>query len=390
MTGSSTIKNVTILGSTGSIGIQTLQVIEKSNGIFNILYLTTNQNIDILAKQINKFKPKGVVISDYKSYLLFKKKYNFDIEILYGSEGLTEVASKSENDIVVSALVGFSGVAPTIAALNAGKNVALANKETLVSAGEHISNLAKERNAKIIAIDSEHNAIIQCLLGEELSKVEKIILTASGGPFLHSAHDTFEYVNVDEALAHPRWSMGKKISIDSATLMNKGFEVIEAHWLFNLKPEQIEVVIHPESIIHSLVQFVDGSIKAQLGPQDMRIPISFALNFPERLYYDFPRLDLLQVGSLNFQKPDTNKFPCLQLAYEALEMGGTAPAILNAANETAVQSFLEGKISFAKIPVCISYSLEKVEHMKKPTIEDIFETDKITREITLSFINKLN
>ncbi len=382
-------KNITILGSTGSIGVQTLQVIEESQGFFNLLYLTANTNIDLLAKQITKFKPKGVVITDYKSYLQFKKMYNFDIELYYGEEGLCEVASSRENELVVSALVGFAGVLPTITALEAGKNIALANKETLVSAGEYISKLAKNNNANIIAIDSEHNAIIQCLLGEDITKVEKIFLTASGGPFLNSDHNNFESVKINEALAHPRWSMGKKISIDSATLMNKGFEVIEAHWLFNLQPDQIEVVIHPESIVHSLVQFVDGSVKAQLGPQDMRIPISFALNFPERFPYNFPRLDLLSVGSLNFHSPDTAKFPCLKLAYEALAMGGTAPAVLNASNEMAVESFLGGRISFAKIPICISYALEKVNHLENPTINDIFETDKLTREITNEFINKL-
>jgi 1-deoxy-D-xylulose-5-phosphate reductoisomerase len=390
MTKSTTTKNITILGSTGSIGIQTLQVVEKSNGLFNILYLTTNRNIDILAEQIAKFKPKGVVISDFESYNAFKKKYSFDIEVLYGEEGLSRVASERENDLVVTALVGFSGVTPTIAALKAGKNVALANKETLVVAGKHISDLAKQNQAKIIAIDSEHNAIIQCLLGEDISKVEKIILTASGGPFLNSDHKEFDYVTISDALAHPRWTMGKKISIDSATLMNKGFEVIEAHWLFNLEPNQIEVVIHPESIIHSMVQFVDGSIKAQLGPQDMRIPISFALNYPERIQYDFPRLDLLKIKSLNFLAPDTKRFPCLKFAYDALKMGGTAPTILNAANELAVQSFLDGKIPFSKIPVCISNALENIDYKENPTIEDIFETDKLTREYTSNFINNLN
>ncbi|MGB9772102.1 MAG: 1-deoxy-D-xylulose-5-phosphate reductoisomerase [Candidatus Kapaibacteriota bacterium] len=384
------IKNISILGSTGSIGSQTLQVVEKSNGLFNVLYLTTNKKIDILSEQIAKFKPKAVVINDYESYIEFKKRYSFDVRVLFGEEGLLRAASDKENDLVVSALVGFSGVVPTITALEAGKNVALANKETLVAAGQFISELSHRNNAKIIAIDSEHNAIVQCLLGEDIAKVEKIILTASGGPFLNSDHNSFETVKVSEALAHPRWSMGKKISIDSATLMNKGFEVIEAHWLFNLKPEQIQVVIHPESIVHSLVQFVDGSIKAQLGPQDMRIPISFALNYPERFEYDFPRLDLLKIGSLNFYEPDTKKFPCLQYAYDALKMGGTAPAVLNAANETAVENFLDGKISFASIPKCISFALEKVKNIENPSIDDIFEVDKFTRSITLDFINNLN
>ncbi len=390
MTSFPKIKNLTILGSTGSIGVQTLQVVEKSDGLFNVLYLTTNKNIDLLAEQIAKFNPKGVVITDYGSYLDFKSKYNFQIETYYGEEGLAYVASIEEVDLVVSALVGFSGVVPTISALESGKNVALANKETLVAAGKYISELAKKKSAKIIAIDSEHNAIIQCLLGEEITRVEKIILTASGGPFLNSSPGSLESVKVSEALAHPRWSMGKKISIDSATLMNKGFEVIEAHWLFDLNPEQIQVVIHPESVVHSLVQFVDGSIKAQLGPQDMRIPISFALNYPNRLRYDFPRLDLLSITTLNFYEPNTEKFPCLRMAYDALKLGGNATAILNAANETAVSNFLEGKISFAKIPKCISYALEKVEHNENPSFDEIIEIDKITRKITQNFIDKLN
>lgn len=344
----------------------------------------------MLAAQIVKFKPKAVVINDFESYTEFKKRYSFDVEVLVGEEGLLQAASDHENELVVSALVGFSGVAPTIAALEAGKNVALANKETLVAAGQFISELSRRHDAKIIAIDSEHNAIIQCLLGEDIKKVEKIILTASGGPFLNSDHSSFETVQISEALAHPRWSMGKKISIDSATLMNKGFEVIEAHWLFYLSPEQIQVVIHPESIVHSMVQFVDGSIKAQLGPQDMRIPISFALNYPERFEYDFPRLDLVKIRSLNFFEPDTQKFPCLQYAYDVLRIGGTAPTVLNAANETAVESFLAGKISFAAIPKCISYALEKVENIHNPTIEDIFQIDKISRQITMDFINNFN
>lgn len=389
MTGCST-KNISILGSTGSIGVQTLQVIEKSNGLFNVLYLTTNKKIDLLAEQVSKFKPKAVVINDYESFIEFKKRYSFEVEVLFGEEGLLRAASDSENELVVSALVGFSGVAPTMAALQSGKNVALANKETLVAAGQFISEISRKNNAKIIAIDSEHNAIIQCLLGEDIGKVEKIILTASGGPFLNSDHNSFETVQISEALAHPRWSMGKKISIDSATLMNKGFEVIEAHWLFHLSAEQIQVVIHPESIVHSLVQFVDGSIKAQLGPQDMRIPISFALNYPERFEYDFPRLDLIKIRSLNFYEPDTKKFPCLQYAYDALQIGGTAPTVLNAANETAVENFLSGKISFAAIPKCIAFALDRVQNISNPTIEDIFEIDKFARKITEDFINNLN
>lgn len=384
------IRKITILGSTGSIGTQTLQVIEESPNRFEIEYLTTNTNIDLLAQQAQKFRPRGVVIKDYEKYKEFKRKYSFEGEILTGEEGLCLAASSDNNELVVSALVGFSGVLPTICALRKGIDVTLANKEVLVSAGKFVSEISAQSGANIIAIDSEHNAILQCLVGEDISSVEKIILTASGGPFFGATTENLTDVNVDEALAHPRWNMGKKISIDSATLMNKGFEVIEAHWLFKLEPSQIQVVVHPESIIHSLVQFVDGSIKAHLGFQDMRIPISFALNYPERRYYNFPRIDLLQIKKLRFFPPDTQTFPCLRFAYEALEVGGTAPTILNSANETAVQAFLDNKISFIQIPLCIDYALNNIEIVKEPTLEDIFVTDKVTRELTERFINKKN
>ncbi len=384
------IKKITILGSTGSIGTQTLQVVEESSDRFEIEFLTTNTNIDLLAEQIDKFRPRAVVIKDYEKYKEFKKKYSFAGEILTGEEGLCIAASSDNNELVVSALVGFSGVLPTICALRKGIDVALANKEVLVSAGKFVSEISAQNGAGIIAIDSEHNAILQCLIGEDISSVEKIILTASGGPFFGATTENLTYVNVDEALAHPRWNMGKKISIDSATLMNKGFEVIEAHWLFKLEPSQIQVVVHPESIIHSLVQFVDGSVKAHMGFQDMRIPISFALNYPERRFYNFPRIDLLQIRKLHFFPPDTQTFPCLRFAYEALEVGGTAPTILNSANETAVQAFLENRISFVQIPLCIDYALNNIEIVKDPTLEEVFETDKIARELTERFINKNN
>lgn len=383
-------KEIALLGSTGSIGVQTLQVVDQSGGSIGIRYLSTNTNIDLLAQQIQKYNPKGVVIADYNKFKEFRKKYSVDCAVLFGEDGLCQVASDPNVEITVVAIVGFSGVKPTISALKSGKTVAIANKETIVAAGSIIKEITNSTDARIISIDSEHNAILQCLIGEDKSSIEKIILTASGGPFLNSHPSSFENVQVSEALAHPKWNMGKKISIDSATLMNKGLEVIEAFWLFDVPPENIQVLIHPESIIHSLVQFIDGSIKAQLGPQDMRIPISFALNYPNRYHYDFPRLNLIQEEKLTFFEPDSNKFPCLALAYEALERGGTAPAVLNSANEMAVHAFLEGKISFARIPHCIDFALEKIEHINKPSLEDIFETDIRTRELIENFINKLS
>ncbi len=383
-------KEIALLGSTGSIGVQTLQVVDQSSGSIGIRYLSTNTNIDLLTQQIQKYNPKGVVITDYNKFKEFKKKYSVDCEVLFGEDGLCQIASDPNIEITVVAIVGFSGVKPTISALKSGRTVALANKETIVAAGSIIKEITNSTNTRIISIDSEHNAILQCLIGEDKSSIEKIILTASGGPFLNSNPSSFENVQVSEALAHPKWNMGKKISIDSATLMNKGLEVIEAFWLFDVPAENIQVLIHPESIVHSLVQFIDGSIKAQLGPQDMRIPISFALNYPNRYRYDFPRLNLIQEEKLTFFEPDSNKFPCLALAYNALKRGGTAPAVLNSANEMAVNAFLEGKISFARIPHCINFALEKIEHIDKPSLDDIFETDIRTRELVANFINKLS
>lgn len=383
-------KYITILGSTGSIGKQTLDVIYKSKGAFEILYLTTNTKINTLEEQIKTFHPKGVVINDYNAFNEFKKFTSFKGKILFGEDGLCEAASVMENDIIVSAIVGFPGIKPTISALKSGKIVALANKETIVVLGEHVKRIANESNAKVISIDSEHNAILQCLLGENPESIEKIILTASGGPFLNYNHNNFKSIKVEEALTHPNWKMGPKITIDSATLMNKGLEVIEAHWLFDLSAEQIQVLIHPQSVIHSMIQFVDGSIKAQLGTPDMRIPISFALNYPNRFKYEFPRLDLLQIQNLTFLKPDTEKFPCLRFAYDVLEKGGSTPVVLNSSNEVAVESFLMKKIPFSYIPKCIEFALERVEYLKYPSLEDIFEIDVYTRRITKDLINKMS
>jgi len=374
-------RKLTILGSTGSIGVQTLDVVAQ-NGSIEIEYLTTNFNIDILAGQIERFRPKGVVIADEHAYQEFKSKYYFqDLTVLCGIEGLLNAATAKESDTVLTALVGFSGLLPTIAAIEAGKAIALANKETLVAAGSIVMRKAKEHNTTIIPVDSEHSAILQCLAGESPESVEKLILTASGGPFQEYSAESFSNITVEQALAHPNWSMGNKTTIDSATMMNKGFEVIEAHWLFGLSRPRIEVVVHPQSIVHSLVQFRDGSVKAQLGLPDMRIPISYALSCPMRNEYDFPRMDLTEISTLSFSLPNLNKFPCLRLAYEAMDAGGIMPAALNAANEVAVAAFLAKKINFAQIPVCIERTINKITFIANPSITQIIESNDEARLI---------
>ena len=381
---SKNMKKVLILGSTGSIGINTLNVIRNFPSKFEITALTVNTRIDLLEPQIDEFNPKTVVVKDEKLGQELKRRISGKCEVLVGNEGLIEAASKLEYDIFVGAMVGFSGLAPTLEAIKRGKIIALANKETLVVAGELVTKLCKENNAKLIPIDSEHSAIFQCLEGEKKDQVEKLILTASGGPFLNKSKSYFDEVSVKEALNHPNWKMGNKITIDSASMMNKGLEIIEAHWLFGIAKNKIDVVIHPQSIIHSMVQFVDGSIKAQMGLPDMKLPIQYALTYPERLPNDFPRTDLAQIGTLNFYPPDQDKFECLKLAYEVLEAGGTAPCILNAANEVAVDKFLKGKIKFSQIPHLITKALEKIENHKSPDVKTIFACDKETREYVLA------
>lgn len=379
-------KTVTILGSTGSIGTQALDVISRLPDEFEIAYLTANRNTGLLAEQIARYSPKGVVVGTSEAASELRSQINFSGEILSGREQLCRVASDSQNDLIISSLVGFSGVLPTLAAIDAGKTVALANKETLVSAGSIITRRAREMNVPLLAIDSEHSGILQCLAGEQSASIEKLILTASGGPFLNTPIEEFDRITVSQALAHPNWSMGNKITIDSATMMNKGFEVIEAYWLFGVDAAQIDVVIHPRSIVHSLVQFTDGSIKAQLGLPDMRIPISYALTYPERRAFDFPRLDLSTLRGLDFFPPDYEKFPCLRMAFEALEAGGTVPAVINAANEVAVAAFLESRIPFAGIPKIIENAAERIASISEPTIEDIVGTDEEARAIAESFI----
>ncbi|MBS4027272.1 MAG: 1-deoxy-D-xylulose-5-phosphate reductoisomerase [Ignavibacteriales bacterium] len=382
------MKNLAILGSTGSIGKNTLEIAARTPSAFRVQYLTAHTNLDLLREQIELFSPQGIVVADECSASVMKKIYDSSLEIFFGEEGLCQVASRDDVDIVVNSLVGFAGLVPTIKAIERGKTVALANKETLVVAGEIITSLVQKHRATIIPIDSEHSAIFQCLVGEDASTVSKIILTASGGPFFRLRKEDLENVTLEEALQHPNWSMGKKITIDSATMMNKGLEVIEAHWLFNLPLEKIEVIIHPQSIIHSMVEFVDGSVKAQLGIPDMKLPIHYALNYPERKPLSFPRANFPQLRELTFYEPDEEKYECLSLAYRALETGGIAPTILNAANEVAVQLFLENKIRFLDIPALIKAAMELSTPLPSPTIEQIISSDKETRKQVLALYNE--
>lgn len=372
-------RNIAVLGSTGSIGQNSLEVMKNSAGQFRPAYLATNTNIELLQKQIIEFKPKGVAVLDQDRAAALRTTVGSRVEVLSGNEGLEEIVSRDDVDVVVSALVGFAGLRPTIAAIRRGKTVALANKETLVVAGELMTSLVKKHGARLIPVDSEHSAILQCLLGEDPAQIARLILTASGGPFLNTPTDAFSSITVEEALNHPNWKMGNKITIDSATLMNKGLEVIEAHWLFGLPAERIEVVIHPQSIIHSMVEFVDGSVKAQMGLPDMKLPIQFALTYPRRSPMDGARIDFPRLQSMTFFEPDRKKFRCLQLAFDALSLGGTAPAVLNAANEVAVGAFLGGKIRFDRIPAIIEQALLAHTARFSPPLEDIIEADEHTR-----------
>jgi 1-deoxy-D-xylulose-5-phosphate reductoisomerase len=374
------MKKVLVLGSTGSIGLNTLEIIRKFPFDFEITGLSVNQNIGILAKQIEEFHPGTVVVCNKLKAAELKNKFAGKCEILAGDEGLIEITQRGDYDIIVCALVGFAGLAPTIEAIKLRKRIALANKETLVIAGEYVNDLCAKYDTKIIPVDSEHSAIFQCLVGEYPRYIKKIILTASGGPFLNKDKSEFQKITVTEALDHPNWKMGNKITIDSATMMNKGFEVIEAFWLFNLPKEQIEVIIHPQSIIHSMVEFQDGCIKAQLSSPDMKLPILYALTYPERYEYDIVKTDFNKIGNLTFFEPDFDKFTCLKIAYDVIGEGGTAPCILNAANEISVAKFLSGKIKFTQIPELIEDALNSMTNYKKTDLESIIESDKRTRE----------
>ncbi|MDO5570256.1 MAG: 1-deoxy-D-xylulose-5-phosphate reductoisomerase [Bacteroidales bacterium] len=381
-------KQIAILGSTGSIGTQTLEVINEHPDNFEVYLLTANNNADLLISQAKKFLPDSVVIVNEKHYKYVKDSLtNFPIKVYTGKDAVCQCVKSSVVDIVVTAMVGYAGLEPTIEAIKAGKVIALANKETLVVAGELINDLAKQYNTPILPIDSEHSAIFQCLSGEFHNPVEKLIITASGGPFRTLKKEELEYVTVSEALKHPKWKMGAKITIDSASLMNKGFEVIEAKWLFGIDPSKIEVVVHPQSIVHSMVQFGDGSIKAQLGMPDMKVPIAYALSYPNRMESRInQRLSISDYSSLTFEKPDLIKFPNLQLAYDAMKSGGNRPCILNAANEIVVDAFLNGKCRFMQMPLIIEETLAKISMIRQPSYEDYVATDKETRELAKSLL----
>jgi 1-deoxy-D-xylulose-5-phosphate reductoisomerase len=373
-------RRLAILGSTGSIGTQALQVVEAHPEKFEVEVLTANRNADLLIEQAIKFKPNAVVIVDESRYTKVRDALSaYPFKVYAGIKALSQVVEMETIDLVLTATVGYAGLLPTIKAIEAGKSIALANKETLVVAGELITKLALSKGVSIYPVDSEHSAIFQCLLGEFHNPIEKIILTASGGPFRGKNREELKKVTKAQALKHPNWDMGAKVTIDSASLMNKGLEVIEAKWLFGLKPEQIEVVVHPQSIIHSLVQFEDTSMKAQMGLPDMRVPIQFALSYPERLAADFPRFNFMDYPSLTFEQPDMETFRNLQLAFTAMEKGGNMPCILNAANEIAVDEFLKENIGFLGMSDIVEHCMAQVPYIAQPSYEDYVETDKITR-----------
>lgn len=375
-----TKKRIAILGSTGSIGKQALEVIAAHAEVFEVEVLTAQNNADLLIEQSKRFKPNAVVISNEDHYARVKEAlHGEDIKVFAGDNALSSVVAMESIDLVLTALVGYAGLKPTIRAIEEGKTIALANKETLVVAGELVTSLAHQKGVNIYPIDSEHSAIFQCMAGEFHNKIEKVILTASGGPFRGKKRNDIRSVKKEQALKHPNWSMGAKITVDSASLMNKGLEVIEAKWLFGVRPEQVEVVIHPQSIIHSMVQFEDGSIKAQLGLPDMRLPIQFALTYPDRFVSTFPRFDFAQYPTLTFEKPDTETFRNLALAYEAMYRGGNMPCVLNAANEVAVAEFLKDRIGFLEMSDVVEQCLAKIDYIKSPSYEDYVYTDKETR-----------
>jgi len=381
-------KHIAILGSTGSIGTQALEVIAAHPEAFQVEVLTSQNNAGLLIEQAKKFNPNAVVIINDDAYANVKDALlPLNIKVFAGENALASVVQMDTIDLVLTALVGYSGLKPTLKAIEAGKNIALANKETLVVAGELVTRLAKSRAVNIYPVDSEHSAIFQCLAGEFHNPIEKIILTASGGPFRGKKRNELMQVTKAQALKHPNWTMGAKVTIDSATLMNKGLEVIEAKWLFGLKTEQVEVVVHPQSIIHSLVQFEDGSIKAQLGLPDMRLPIQFAMAYPARLKSDFPRFDFANFPALTFEKPDTETFRNLALAFEALGRGGNMPCVLNAANEVAVAAFLQDHIGFLEMSDVVEQCLAKMDYITSPTLEDYVSTDKETRIKAKELIN---
>ncbi len=378
-------KKIAILGSTGSIGTQALQVIEEHSDLYEAYVLTANRSAGKLIEQARRFKPEAVVIADETFYESVRDALaDLPIKVYAGANALCEVVQDRNVDIVLASMVGFAGLMPTISAIKAGKAIALANKETLVVAGELINGLANEYKVPILPVDSEHSAIFQCL--EPGNRIEKILLTASGGPFRKYSLEEIAKVTKDQALAHPTWKMGSKITIDSATMMNKGFEVIEAKWLFGVAPEQIQVVVHPQSVIHSMVQFEDGAVKAQLGMPDMRLPIQYAFSYPKRLRSSFDRLDFFKLGGMTFEEPDMERFRCLALAYEALKQGGNMPCIVNAANEVVNRAFLEDKISFLRISEVIEETMKKVSFDASPDLDVYMDTDKTARAVASEII----
>lgn len=379
-------KKIAILGSTGSIGTQALQVIEEHSDLYEAYVLTANNRVELLIEQARRFMPEAVVIANEDKYEVLRDALaDLPVKVYAGADALCQIVQERPVDVVLTAMVGFAGLKPTISAIKAGKAIALANKETLVVAGELINRLANDYHADIIPVDSEHSAIFQCLAGE-VSPVEKIILTASGGPFRTFSREQLAMVTKAQALKHPNWSMGAKITIDSASMMNKGFEVIEAKWLFGVEPGQIQVVVHPQSIVHSAVQFADGAVKAQLGVPDMRVPIQYAFSYPLRLQSSFERLDLFRIGTLTFEEPDTCCFRNLALAYEALYEGGNMPCIVNAANEVVNRAFLEDRIGFLQMSDVIANTMREASFIKEPTYEDYLQTDAEARRIAAEYV----
>ncbi len=383
-------KAIAVIGSTGSIGRQTLDVISQHEDKFSVEVLTANSQADLLVEQALRFNPNCVVIADKSLYPKVRDALSDTyIKVFAGSESIDDAVQMESVDVVVTAIVGFAGLSPTVKAIRKGKIIALSNKETLVVAGEHITALAAQYNVPILPIDSEHSAIFQSINGEYCNKIKRIYLTASGGPFRTKTQSELEKVSVREALNHPNWSMGKKVSVDSASLMNKGLEMIEARWLFGVSPSQIEAVIHPQSVIHSMVEFEDGCLKAQLGIADMRLPIQYALTYPQRMTNNSEPFDIYKYGSLTFEQPNRRLFPCLDLAYRAIEHGGNMPAILNAANEVAVNAFIKGYIRFVDIPYVIEKSLSDFHFIQNPSLDDLFETDDTVRRTLENKITEL-
>ena len=378
-------KQIAILGSTGSIGTQALKVIEEHPDLYEAYALTANNQVELLAEQARKFMPAAVVIANESKYLQLKEMLaDLPIQVYAGADALCEIVEAKPIDVVLASMVGYAGLRPTMNAIRAGKAIALANKETLVVAGELINALAQQYHTPILPVDSEHSAIFQCL--EPNNALEKVILTASGGPFRKFTMEQLQHVTKEQALKHPNWDMGAKITIDSATMMNKGFEVIEAKWLFGVRPDQIEVVVHPQSVIHSMVQYEDGAVKAQLGVPDMRLPIQYAFSYPQRVKASFDRLDFSKMTELTFEQPDTNRFRCLALAYEALNKGGNMACIVNAANEVVVSAFLKDRIPFLRMSEVIEHAMAKVPFIQAPTYEDYVATDAEARRMAESLI----